>query len=62
MDEWFTFDKVKALVALCTFLAGAASYLGYDGFQIKKMAEKEISASSNQVTNIVNHYYKEECK
>jgi len=51
------FDKVKALIALCTFLAGAASYLGFDGYQLQ---EKAIE-TQKQTTTIINHIYKE-CK
>ena len=58
MDEWFTFDKVKALIALCTFLAGAASYLGYDGFLMQEEAQK----SQKQMTTVINHIYSKECK
>ena len=52
-----TFDKVKALIALCTFFAGAASYFGYDGFQSKL----DVEAGQKQVATIVNYYY-EGCK
>ena len=54
MIEWFTFDKVKALIALCTFLAGVASYLGYDG-------HREAQEAVEQTTTIINHIYKR-CK
>ena len=47
-------DKVKALIALCTFMATAASYFGFDGYQ----AKEEITATQKQMTTVVNHYYK----
>ena len=53
MDDWLTFDKVRALIALCTFLAGAASYFGYDGYQLKDQAKE----TQKQTTTIINHIY-----
>lgn len=58
MDEWFTFDKVKALIALCTFLAGTASYFGYDGL----LQKEENQAVQEQMTTVINHYYDKDCK
>jgi len=49
-----TFDNVKALIALCTFLAGIASYFGYDGH----LAKKEAVEVQQQTTTIINHIYK----
>lgn len=52
--DWLTFDKVKALIALCTFLAGAVSYLGFDGYQL----EERAAETQKQTTTIINHIYK----
>lgn len=56
--EWITFDKMKALIALCTFLAGMASYFGYDGFK----ASEDANDTRKQMTTVINHFYKDNCK
>ncbi len=50
--KWFTFDKVKALIALSTFLAGAVGYFGYDGHT----SHQEAEATKKQLSTIVNYY------
>ncbi len=54
MDDLITLDKVKALIALATFLAGVASYFGYDGYQ----QEEKAMETQKQTTTIINHIYK----
>ena len=72
MMDWFTLDKVKALIALCTFLAGAAGWLGIGKYKLVlenqetkqevKAAKQEANATKEQVTTIVNYYYDQGCK
>jgi len=63
--DWFTLDKVKALAYLCTFLAGAAGWLGIGKYKLvleNQETKQEAKATQEQVTTIVNYYYEQGCK
>ena len=63
--DWLTLDKVKALIALCTFLAGAAGWLGIGKYRLvleNQETKQEAKATQEQVTTIVNYYYEQGCK